>query len=304
MIRLSVARLGMAAGTLAAVFITGCGSSSNTTSKSTSTSASTPVPAKIAAIAAQVPASIKKKGTLVVAADATYPPNESIASDGHTVIGMDADLANALAAVMGLKANVVNQTFATIIPGIQHGKYDMGASSFTDTKARQKVVDFVTYYSDGTSFFTKAQGGPTVNTLADLCGHTVAMENGTTQQTDAAAQNKKCKAAGKGGVSSLVYNDQNAVNLAVESGKAQIGMGDSPVVAYSAKRSNGVLKVVGQSYGFAPYGFVLPKGNGMAKPVLAAVKSLMADGTYMKILKKWAVQAGAITSPKINGAIS
>ena len=40
---------------------------------------------------------------------------------------------------MGLKANVVNATFDTIIPGLASGKYDMGASSFTDTKEREKV---------------------------------------------------------------------------------------------------------------------------------------------------------------------
>ena len=57
-------------------------------------------------------------------------------SDGHTVVGMDADLAKALGQVLGLKVNVVNATFDTIIPGLASGKYDLGMSSFTDTKER------------------------------------------------------------------------------------------------------------------------------------------------------------------------
>src|SRR5262245_63547835 len=65
-------------------------------------------------IAGQVPSAIKSKGTLTVAADATYAPNEFIASDGHTVIGMDADLAKALGQVLGLKVSMVNATFDTI----------------------------------------------------------------------------------------------------------------------------------------------------------------------------------------------
>src|SRR6185437_15947044 len=97
-----------------------------------------------------------------------------------TVIGMDADLAKALGDVMGLKISVVNATFDSIIPGLASGKYDLGMSSFTDTKEREKTVDFVTYFIAGTSFFTKT-GGPTINTLADLCGKTVAVEKGTTQ---------------------------------------------------------------------------------------------------------------------------
>jgi polar amino acid transport system substrate-binding protein len=306
MIRLTVARLGMAAGTLAALVIAGCGSSSpSTTSKSTTTpTTSTATPAAVASIVAEVPASIKQKGTLTVAADATYAPNEFIASDGHTVVGMDVDLVKSLAAVMGLKANFINETFDGIIPGLQAHKYDMGASSFTDTKVRQKSVDFATYFSAGTSFYTKAQGGTTVASLADLCGHTVAVESGTTEQTDATGQKSKCKAAGKPADTVLVYPHQNEVNLSVQSGRAQIGMADSPVAAYTVKQSGGLLKLVGQPYGTAPYGLAFPKGTGMTKPTLAALKALMADGDYTKILAKWGVQGGAITNPTINGATS
>jgi polar amino acid transport system substrate-binding protein len=177
-------------------------------------------------------------------------------------------------------------------------------SSFTDTKARQKVVDFVTYFSAGTSFYEKASGGPALSGLSGLCGKSVAVENGTTEQADATAQNKKCKNAGKPGVSVKAYPDQNAANLAISSGRQQIGMADSPVAAYIVKQSHGQFKLVGKSYGTAPYGIALPKHSGMTKPVLAAVKYLMKQGTYKKILRKWGVQGGAISNPKINGAIS
>lgn len=258
----------------------------------------------MSSIAAQVPASIRSAGTLTVAADATYAPNEFIASDGHTVVGMDADMAKALGQVMGLKVNVVNATFDTIIPGLQSGKYDLGMSSFTDTKAREATVDFVTYFVAGTSFYVKASGGPNIASLADLCGHKVAVEKGTTQQADATAQSTKCTAAGKPAVSVEIFNDQNAVNLALSSGRADVAMADSPVAAFQVKQSSGSFKLSGQPYGTAPYGIAIPKNNGMAKPVLAAMKTLIADGAYMKILDKWGIQAGAITTPVINGAIS
>ena len=58
------------------------------------------------------------------------------------------------------------------------------------------------------------------------------------------------------------------------------------------------------TFGAAPYGLALPKGNGMAKPVLEALKVLMADGTYASILKKWELQSAAINNPVINGAQS
>ena len=144
---------------------------------------------------ALVPAAVKAKGTVLVAADASYAPNEFIASDGHTVIGMDADLAKAIFPLLGLKVSVVNVTFDAIIPDLSSGKYDVGMSSFTDTKAREKVVNFVDYFEAGTSFFEEASGGPKVTGLSSLCGLTVSVETGTTEQSDATGQAKKCPSA-------------------------------------------------------------------------------------------------------------
>lgn len=280
-----------------------CGSSSSGGQQSVGTGTSpTASSAGTSADAKLVPASIKSKGTLTVAADASYAPNEFIGSDGKTVVGMDADLAKAIGADLGLKVKVVNETFDGIIPGIQSGKYDLGMSSFTDTKAREKIVDFVTYFSAGTSFFVKSSGGPAINSLADLCGHKVAVEKGTTQQDDATGESKKCTGGQK--VDVEVYNDQNAANLALSTGKADVSMADSPVAAYQVKKSNGMFKLSGQPYGTAPYGIASPKGDGLDNAVLAAMKTLIQNGTYMTILKKWGIQAGAISDPVINGATS
>jgi polar amino acid transport system substrate-binding protein len=283
---------------LGALGLTACGGNGKS---GTTTSPTASVDPKVAAM---VPAEVKRKGTLTVAADATYAPDEFIAPDGKTVEGMDAELAKSLGDVMGLKVKVVNATFDSIIPGLASHKFDLGISSFTDTKEREKVIDFVTYFTAGTSFFLKSSGGPAINGLADLCGHKVAVEKGTTQQDDATAQDKKCKSAGKPGVDVLTFPDQNGANLALASGRAEVGMADSPVAAYQVKKSNGQFKVTGETYGSAPYGIAIPKDSGMAKPVLAALKALMANGAYKAILAKWGIESGAITNPKIDGATS
>jgi polar amino acid transport system substrate-binding protein len=292
----------LAAGLAAAIValtIAACGSDNGSSGGSGASGASkTPTSQPDQGVASTVPQAIKSKGTLTVAADASYAPNEFFDTDGKTVIGMDADLAKALAGVLGLKANVVNAGFDSIIPGLASHKYDLGMSSFTDTKEREKTVDFVTYFSAGTSFYVKAQGGPNITSLADLCGHKVAVEKGTTQQADVEKQQKKCD------VTLLTFPDQNGANLAITSGRADVGMADSPVAAYQVQKSNGQFKVTGQPYGTAPYGIAIPKDTGMTKPVLAGMKALAANGTYMQILKKWGVQAGAITNFQINGATS
>jgi polar amino acid transport system substrate-binding protein len=289
--------------------VAACGSSSSSTSTSSTPAGTTTTPAltrQSAAVVKLVPAAIKSKGTLTVASDATYAPNEYIASDGHTVIGMDADLVHALAAVMGLKSSISNVKFDAIIPGLAAGKYDMGASSFTDNKTREKTVDFVDYFTAGESFYTKAQGGTTIGSIADLCGKTVAVETTTVEQTDAQAQSAKCKKAGKPAVTVLVLGDQNAANLAVASGRAQLGFADTPVAAYQVKKTGGQFKLVGQTFSAAPYGLAIPKKSGLAPAVLAALLVLERNGTYSQILSKWGIQSGAIpvSQMKINGATS
>jgi len=306
----------VALGTIA-VLASACSSSSSSSTTTTAAPASTttttapPIPTTViptqptnAAIAATVPASIKSAGSLTVAMDATYPPNEFIAPDGSTIVGMDADLTNAITQTLGLKAKLVNVTFDTIIPGIVAGKYGMGASSFTDTLARQKVVDFVTYFSAGESFYVKTGSSLVFNDISVICGHSIAVESGTTEETDAKTQAAKCVASGKPKANVLVFNTQTDANVAVSSGRADAGFADSPVAAYIVATSNGVFQLSGTAYAPAPYGLALPKGNGMAAPVAAAVNLLISNGVYHQILVKCGVQSGAVTTATINSATS
>jgi polar amino acid transport system substrate-binding protein len=285
----------------AALLAAGCASNpaaSGSTASSTASSGSDPK--------SLVPAAVKAKGTLIVAADASYAPNEYFAADGKTIIGMDADLAKALGKELGLTVTMTNVTFASIIPGMAAGKYDLGMSSFTDNKSREATVDFVTYFSAGSSLMVKT-GNPEGLKPNDvsLCGKTLAVEKGTVQESgDVPADTATCKAAGKAAVTGLSFDDQNGANLALSSGRVDGVLADSPVNAYAAKQSGGKFVIVGQPYGTAPYGIAIPKGNGMANAVLAAVKALIADGTYTQIMTTWGVADGAITNPVINGATS
>jgi polar amino acid transport system substrate-binding protein len=245
----------------------------------------------------------KPQQTLTVAADATYAPNEFLDKDGKTIIGMSADLATALGKAMNARVRLVNAPFDGILPGLAAGKYDLGISSFTDTKEREKSVDFVTYYSAGTSFFVRAKDGPAIRSLADLCGHTIAVQKGTVQADDSAAQAKECKSGGKPALKVLVLPDQPAANLALSSGRADVSMADSPVAAYQVKQAAGRFRLVGEPYGTAPYGIAVPKGSPMTNSVHEAVGTLMRDGTYKAILQKWGLELGAIGTPAINGAV-
>jgi polar amino acid transport system substrate-binding protein len=268
---------------------------------SASASAST---GSVPSVAKLVPAAIKAKGTLTVASDATYAPDEFVS--GGKVVGMDVDLMNAIGKAMGLKVSVTNVTCDDIIPSMLSGRYMIGASSFTDTTAREKQVTFVDYANVGESFYTLASGGAKISGISGICGLTVSVESGTTEDDDAEAQSTKCTKAGKKGVTVSVYPGQTGANLAVSDGHAQVGFADTPVAAYQVKQSHGKFKLVGTAYAPAPYGLAIAKTTGLAPAMKAAVLYLIHNGTYAQIFKKWGVQSIEVPASfvKINGAAS
>jgi polar amino acid transport system substrate-binding protein len=282
-----------------AVFVAGCGDSDKKDDSATSSDTASITGTFNQAAADKVPQEIRDRGSITVALDATYAPNEFIDEDGKTIIGTDADLADAIGTTLGLKVEKKNATFDSIIPGLEAGKYDIALSSFTDTKEREKTVDMVTYFNVQTAFYTTAKNPTEVEMLEDLCGKTVAVQKGTTQQDDVEAQGKKCDEP----IDLKIFTKQTDVDLALTSGKAQVALADKPVVVYAIQESDGQLKATGKDYGAAPYGIAVSKKSGMTEAVHAAVTELMANETYAAILKKWNLTSGAIDESKINDGV-
>lgn len=253
--------------------------------------------------AALVPASYKST-TLQVATDATYAPDESM--DGTTMVGFDIDLINAIATTLGIKIKENNVTFDSILAGIKGGRYAIGNSSFTDTKSREKQVNFVDYFQAGEGVYAKSSSKVTFTGFKSFCGLTVAVETGTVEQSDAQTAAKACSASKK--LTVVPFPTQTAANLAVSSGQADVGFVDSQIAGYIVATVKG-FKLVGNAVNVAPYGIATPKttaGDGLAVAIQAAVKTLISNGTYHAILAKYGVTGGALPSNKIvlNGALS
>lgn len=282
-----------------ALLLSGCGSSSSSSSAALAAPTSTG-----SAASALVPSSIKTLGTITIGSDASYAPNEFIGTDGTTVEGMDVDLGNAIAKELGLTAKFVNSPFDSIIPALQSGKYQLGISSFTDNKQREQVVDFVTYFTAGTTWAVQS-GNPKKVNIDNACGLKIAVQTGTVEVDDINARSAACTKAGKPAINIEKYQLQTDATTAVVSGKDVAMLADSPITGYAVSQSGGKLELLGKSYGDAPYGIAVPKTSGTFKDaILAALKTLISNGTYNTILTKWGVQSGAIATPVINGATS
>ncbi|HET8601207.1 MAG TPA: ABC transporter substrate-binding protein [Segeticoccus sp.] len=257
-------------------------------------------------LAALVPKQIRSSGSVTVATDPTYAPMEFIGSNNTTIVGVDPDLGAALGKILGITFNFQKASFDGIIPGLASGKYQLGMSSFGDTKQREKVVDFVTYMRAGTQLLVPKGNPKHLSPQGmSLCGQTVAAEKGTIQDQDIAARSKKCVSAGKKAINEKTYPDQNSVNLALSTGRIDAALADSGVAGYMAAKSHGAFQTAGNAYSPVPYAIAVPKNDGtFTKALQGAMNKLIASPDYLKILKKWSETQGAITKSQINVAKS
>ncbi|MFF1635107.1 ABC transporter substrate-binding protein [Leifsonia sp. NPDC058248] len=282
---------------IAALALTGC--VDNSTPSGSSSSSSSASVKKDDSLASQLPEKIKSAGTLTVGMDNTYPPNEFKDDNGNPA-GWEVDLTNAIAAKLGLKANYAIAKFDNIIPSVAGGKDDIGMSSFTDTVEREKQVDFVNYYTAGIQW--ASQKGKTVDP-ANACGLKVAVQSTTYEDTDEVpAKSKACTDAGKPAIQALRFDTQDAATNAVVLGQADALSADSPVTLAAIAKSQGKLQSAGKAFEVAPYGIPLAKGSDLTPVIQKTIQALIDDGTYGKILDKWGVADGAVTTADVNAA--
>lgn len=249
------------------------------------------------AAVALLPDGVKDSGVLVMGTDADYPPNEFKDANNNPA-GWGIELAEAVALKLGLTPEWEILSFDSILPRIEEGVVDMGASSFTDNLERQKTVDFVNYLNAGSQW--AAAAGANVDP-DDACGLTVAVQTGTIQDTDELPMRiADCETAGKATIEVLRFPGQPEVTQAVVDGRADAFSADLPVTGDAVIQLDGQLEAVGEVFDAAPYGFAVAKDSGMAEAVQAALQSLIDDGTYGKILASAGLEDGAVSSATIN----
>lgn len=235
-------------------------------------------------------------------------PSFEIFGPNNEIQGADPDLYQALGQVLGLKFNIINTQFSTIIPGIQAGRFDL-SSPLGDFVERQDVVSFVDYARGGSSVLVKGGSSFQPHDVSDLCGHTIGIETGSAEDTVTQVISQRCQQAGKPALTVNTYPDVAAATLAVSSGRADGLLTDSAANGYAAKQSGGQFvsePLTGGDAipGFgATFGIVFQKDSGLGEPLLGALQKLVANGTYARIFEQWGLQDNELPADqmKING---
>jgi polar amino acid transport system substrate-binding protein len=280
----------------AALLLTGCVDNS-TPATGGSDESSAPVIEVDDAAAALVPAEVADTGTLVIGTDAEYAPNEYKNEAGEP-IGWGIEIAEGIAAKLGLEPEYQIAKFDNIIPSVAGGKVDIGESSFTITAERQQQVDFVNYYNTGIQWASATGTDVDPN---NACGLKVAVQATTVEDTEEIpAKNDACVAAGKPPIEKQKYDTQAEATNAVVLGKADALSADTPVTGYAIAQTEDKLQPAGDAFDEAPYGIVVAQGSELTTAVQAALQSMIDDGSYQDILDEWGVAAGAIDEATIN----
>ncbi|HZD67845.1 MAG TPA: ABC transporter substrate-binding protein [Actinomycetes bacterium] len=252
----------------------------------------------------KLPSAIQQSKEIKAGSDIAYAPVEFYKEGTQQVQGIDWDLAQALGQKLGVKFTFANTTFDGIIPALKAKRFDIIMSAMSDTPERQKEVDFIDYFRAGTSILVKKGNPQNIQSLDDLCGKTIALQKGTTQVDVANEQQGKCTSAGKPKINILTYDKDTDAQLQLRTGRAVADMNDFPVAAYAAQTVGGGndFQVVGEQIGAGPYGIGVRKDDTQLRDTLQeALKAVIADGTYARILQKWNVSQGALTTADING---
>jgi ABC-type amino acid transport substrate-binding protein/predicted Ser/Thr protein kinase len=256
--------------------------------------------AAVPSIAATLPAAVRESGRLVVGVNLPYAPNEFRDARGD-LVGFDVDLMKAVARVLGLAPEFRETAFDKIIPRVQSGEFDVGMSSFTDTRAREQSADFVTYFQAGT-LWAQRPGAPI--DPANACGLRVGVAYGAIQETEEIpAKSDACVQAGHPPIDKIIYARQDDLTSALIAGDVDAMSADSPVTGFAIKNSGGALEAAGHVFDAGPYGWPAAKGSPLAESLRQALVHLVGTGEYRTIATLWGVELGTIDKPVINGAV-
>ncbi|WP_245472234.1 ABC transporter substrate-binding protein [Rhizobium jaguaris] len=252
-----------------------------------------------------LPEKIKSAGEIKVGTEPQTPPYDFYGDDNKTIIGLERELRDEMGTRLGVKFTDMPAQFASIIPGIQAGRFDMGMSAFGDFADREKIVDVVNYMLEGTSIIVLDGNPKGVHKLKDACGLNAGAVQGSIPLQLLDKQKGLCPADKPLNVMQFPSNDQ--IKIALQSGRADLSMDTTGVAAYSLQHQpegNRKLELVGGAqYAVGYQAMLVSKESPQLRDALAAtMQSMIDDGTYAKIFEKWGLGENKLDKVTINDA--
>lgn len=204
---------------------------------------------------------------------------------------------------MGMRVSFQNHDFNDLIPALNGQKFDAVLSAMSDTRARSKKVDFVDYFLAGSGMLVAAGNPHHIFNLASLCGMSVDLQRGTSQFAAVTAQSKACTQIARKTIDVHAYATEDEALKHFLAGESAAHISDYPVVAHLALALGGGKKytVAGRQFVVVPHGIAVSKKNPQLRDrIQSALKVLIQNGTYDRLLAKWGLEQGAMRSAPVN----
>jgi polar amino acid transport system substrate-binding protein len=201
--------------------------------------------------------------------------------DPNKIIGFEVDIMNTLAERLGYRAVFVNNDWASLIPGLDTGLYDLVINGLEITSAHQAAADFSIPYYITFGQIVIRRGDPPIENLAALKGKRV----GTLQ---ASQMEYVLRAAGN--IDVRVYDEEIDAYSDLKLGRIDATVMDFPIAVYYAKPDR-ALEFTGDPIGRIEYGIALKKGAhpDLLANINSALSTMLSDGTMHRILDRWAL---------------
>jgi polar amino acid transport system substrate-binding protein len=250
---------------------------------------------------AALPDKNKQSGTLEVATSLQWPPFDFKSQSGQPD-GLDIRLVTSLAKRLGLTPKFTDVKFPAIVPGVTNGRFDIGVDQLAETPERQKVAQFVPYF--GGSLGLLVRHGETGLSVADLCGHTLALTQGSSQVAVAQRLSGQCTAAGKKPIGMMYYPDSADTYMAVANGRGDGFLTDRAVGVYIARHNDKLSMTTETVEGTRSLaGIVVAKDNAqLATALRLALLAMMDDGEYQKLLADYGVADAALKPDEVHSS--
>ncbi|WP_155938531.1 MULTISPECIES: ABC transporter substrate-binding protein [unclassified Mycobacteroides] len=256
-------------------------------------------------IAAEVPAAIRTRGTLIVTGDAnSAPPLRFYADDDKTMIGIETDIAYLVADILGLRVDLRSADWAQNFVKVDSGEVDAFISNVTVTEERKEKFDFATYRLDNVTFESRASLDWKVQGAKDIAGKIIGVGSGTNQESLLIRWNEQNVAAGLPPADLKYFQQTTGYYLALASGRIDAYVGPNPTAVFHSG-ATGKTKLVGTFSGAGEdlqgeIAVLTKKDNGLVRAVADAFNHAIADGTYRKVLQRWGLENEALTASQIN----
>jgi ABC-type amino acid transport/signal transduction systems, periplasmic component/domain len=219
-----------------------------------------------------------KEGVLTMATNATFPPYEYY--EGNEIIGIDVDIADAIAKKLGLELKIEDMEFNSIIIAVTQGKADIGLAGMTVMEERLDAVNFSDSYATGIQAIIVAKDSD-IQGVDDLKGKKIGVQLMTTGDIYATDD------FGKENVEA--YNKGADAVMALKQGKVDAVIIDNQPALAFVRETEG-LKVLDTQYKVEDYAAALSKDNeGLLTAVNGALAELEQDGTLQSIIEKYIV---------------